>query len=240
MIFRETGPHIIPLPTRNETDLKKLKNQLASGQDLQVLVHPFFNEGSVYTGYLNQQYYRQSRDDFIRECLRNNSPLVLFEQIMDYKTLGSHIRHLGPGTLYAWPTPFANPVPLDADIHNRLKKEQTLLLYELPQHRETACWDMFGELLHQLMVQGLDVGGQCLFFFKEEDLTKSSLRNLAKQLKIPGNGKIATKDKQNAALIPGNCVGTLAGELAVRGFDINLTPPSWPNDLWSNKYLYLN
>ncbi|MCR4305633.1 MAG: hypothetical protein NUV73_00940 [Candidatus Daviesbacteria bacterium] len=249
MNFGKESLNVVRLPAKTKAIARQFVTHLASMEQPRALMHPFFKEDEVgYTGRRGHRNYRQERDDMLADSFRKGSVPLIFEEYINLPQLSQRLKRFGPGTVYAWMTPVEDPTPLNSDIARRLTRggifRQRSILSSLAQETEDSCWDDFTDLVMATAVNGMVIGGQLTMFLQERNLhdprVEIGLAKIAMQLKQPTSGQLIIKGKAETGLVPGYCVGTLIGRLAARGISSNLSLPSWPNDLWENRYSYLH
>lgn len=239
-LFKEKSPEIIHLPTRDPAIIANMKSQF-NGIAVPTFVHAHYCEDINYEVKPKQVDYRDERNKTIAACLQDHGAVLMLEELTNLDQLPQRLKGLGKGVVYVWPTPFANPTPLTANLIEYLSHRRDFAVWTPSVWEDTQCWQGMAKYLHQLNVTSFAVGGEWLLFYTQEETAGTPLGATAHQLTKPGSGQVSWKDKKiDSSLIPGFCTGTFALEMAAKGFPVSLSLPRWPNDVYRNFYLYKN
>lgn len=173
-----------------------------------ILVHPFFAEDVAekhpFLLFRKRPGYKLGRDKFIKACLENAIPLIIFEQENEYTLLPERIKETH-GTLYTVITGERNHLP--RELENQGVQE----------------WDKLIAILRLAHVKHIQVGGQYLILLDSHSLFNANPRCVPESASQIFQWK--TPDKLSMTT---GCVGALAKRLARENFVVSLSPISSP------------
>ena len=202
---------------RFSTQVKVRKGQVP------LLVHPFFTQPypEGYTGYRIpvRDGYEEDRSRFLKGCLEEESPLVIFEQKPDYHLLTGRIGEVNkPSVIY---TVVTHP-------------EDAKPLYGNPFDDPNIGWYTLGKIMQTAGVKHLSVGGQYMRLKKVESLDERGLPKL-NRMYVPALKEHLEKEKLSVEdwidYTAEGCAGAAARYLAMCGFDVAISPISSPDTL---------
>ena len=195
---------------RDDIEVFNSKCKLSNGR-LNILVHPFFSENTTPT--LNKRYvtkkYLKKRDEYIREALDSNTPLIFFQQSFDYKNLPSRISQIGDYTIYTVKTKNGEETPKGG------RKE----------------WNMLADILSKGEIKIVTVSGLYLVYepinkaieefdikYDKEKIQLEFINMIPKYIdKYPIARKWLKKN-----FVPTGCVGYTIMNLLKYGFDVSI------------------
>ncbi len=206
-------------PEQEKALRERIINQ---GGYIDILVHPFHNETKPVSDRGPSPKYIHDRDEFIKESIITEKPLVIFEEQLKIPQLRRKIKEARRGTLYIVATDKEKPTPVlpgKEMLTNHLTKEEV-----------EEAWNQFGEILKRLGVKRVNVGGRYLYFANtdydhvEERQTFLDLKELAKD-------KPYANEWLSDHILPYGCAGVTAQNLLKQGLDVSLSRISSPDSI---------
>ena len=211
---------IFQLTDAEESALKK--RVFAHRGQVDILVHPFFDEELIFDKIYEDTDYKPMRDELLgRSRDPHTRPLIIFEEQKKCVFLSSQIKL--DGTFYIVATFPMDPDPYVPNLNASHRKEN------LTNYRRLA-WGLLASLLHNLGTELVIVGGKYMNFDHDLRKNRGRLKNARlEELRAVLEDKSCAAEWVNEYLLPSGCAGHTACELVMQGFDVSLSPISYPD-----------
>lgn len=198
---------ILDLVTLNSGQRRGLRQRVKRTQGtVQLLIHPYFAEDDPEITS-PESPYTLGRDAYIRRCLQQKKPLVIFEQHCDMPFLPSRLQQYNIGIIYTVPT-----------------KDKQAVLYGTPDTEKRVI-----NALKDAGTKRVEVGGRFLTFdaptHKEIDYCDAFID--------AARHKPHARQWSQYSLLPGNCVGGAVRWL-IGSFDVSFSGISEPETAPTN------
>ena len=202
----KTPFQLIDLLEASEEELRTLADKIqAKSGFLQVLVHPFYDDGVRFsTQYEN---YKIRRDRFISACLNHNIPLVIFEEEDKLDTLKDRLPKDISCPIFVVMTESTTPVPYGNHDMNSVI-----------------------QLLRKIRAKKVCVGGQYMYVGRMVN-SKEPYPGLYDKLRWTREANKVPCRWIDASISPYGCAGGVAVDLYLERFQVVLSFTSYPENM---------
>lgn len=238
MIFRVEAkdPRIINILTASQEDLKPLKERVGSNGSINMLMHAYFLRDPQEEGQFDQlPEYEGGRDTLVQAS--SEEPVIIGEEARTAKSLPLRIkRRLSspPEQIYVCTTEYDRANPQKPGLPHSLHRKVASFFN---QNQREKAWDQLAKVFNWLRVENVALGGQYLTYvdvsaYPESSVTGHLLKETLEELAQPGKGRLDIPGETgNNKFLPSTCVGSVALNLVLKGFNVALTLPSSPKKI---------
>lgn len=193
---------------------------------IEILVHPFYGDGDLTSEphFELREGYSEERNEFIQRALKQDIPLVIFEEEDSLKDLKKRIDSR-VGTVYVVPTLPGNAMP--SSIKRNYGYHPIFMNLRAASGLRFEAWRKVTEPLEKAGVKKAIVGGEYMVL---EQLQSDSGKSLFDQFSSLAKGKKGAMELVNAGLFPSACPGQVINTLLAAGIDVSISAISSPTN----------
>lgn len=217
---------LVDLEHINSTDAYYLSRSVRNNNGLAyVLVHPFHREGEdLELPFALRPEYEDERNEFIRNALSSNKPLIIFEEEESLSKLGERLGS-DVGTAYFVPTLTGNATP--SSIKNYAGYDKLFMSSRVSRDLNYRAWEYAVGPLVDAGVKRAEVGGKYMVLEESVGSGDPYFNNFKRMAK----GKRSAKQLVDSGIFPSASPGQVINQLLLRDIDVTISGVASPTNV---------